>query len=53
MDFDAQTGLSLVPDSLKLNRKRILQNSVIFFFFFLIAKFVPRTAGFGRNKVLK
>lgn len=54
MDFDAQAGgLSLFPNSLKLNRKRILQNSVVFFFFFLIATLVPRMAGFGRNTVLK
>ena len=46
-------GLSLFPNSSKLNRKKILENSVVFFFFFLIATLVPRMVGFGRNIVLK
>ena len=33
MDFDAQAGLSLFPNSSKLNRKKIRENSVVFFFF--------------------
>ena len=53
MDFDAQAGLSLFPNSSKLNRKKIRENSAVFFFFFLTATLVPRRAGFGRNIVLK
>lgn len=50
MDFDAQAGgLSLFPNSLKLNRKRILQNSVVFFFFFPDCNISPKNGWFWQK----